>query len=877
MKKKYTKTNWVDGKTCVGANLLNKIESGIEGLYQNAVEMSQLVGGEDISIQKNEEDNLVVSIKEDNSLLRSTGISEVEFGEELPNEPKSTGLYFTRDSRTGKFSVYYGNSLVFSSVPDTTSPSILGGYIKIDEPDETGRVRIDYLDENNDIEVEMEARVNGESVDILEDEDGNFYIQLEDSIESEVEVIISADGYEDLRKTETFTWIAPEEESSVFEGTVELSLIDGFTDQFEVVYTGTDASEVTFGFSDNPEDPFYEVLSGNTIKKLRPGVFTLVISIFAEGFEQKDVTLNLDWRDLAETPEISFEEERNEKNEVVSVEVRISNYTSYTITLDGDEVVDGLFTFDANYEEDQSIIVRATNNPDETTHISKEVEEYYSLRKLAKIASQPGDISTTMTATSINVEVSGKDADTKITLLDSEENTLENPFSIPRPGVEEEDSIFQLTVTTLDLGEEYEKTTFHEEIEIPHQVYSTPATPNVTEGEEAYTIDFIGDITRVYLDEQQVDIPYVVIRQEENDQELIFKVYTEEDTKLETETEITINVPRVLITSTPTINTEEVDEAVIVTATGEGTITLSIVGGEIVDNPYTIEKTDQPQTINLMATAKADGKRISSTTLEIIVPALIPEKSDLEGNIVVSDVNEDGEVQISYTGNENVTIEVSLNEGELRTISSGDSVQLVSQDEPNEIYVLVSANGYNDKELEVQRMWQEKTETPEIIWDSDTDTLDINGQGTLFINVVGDPLVTIDPSNLPYTFDPVSIATTYIISVTAQEEGKLVSDTAEETITILPELSGDIEIDGPNEEGSISISYSGNEDVIILATIDEEDPIQLQNPDSMSLESREESHLVEITVQAEGYKVKTRREEIRWWVEPETPDPEPEP
>jgi hypothetical protein len=73
-------------------------------------------------------------------LIQNIDFHAFEFGEELPNEIKSTGLYLIRNSHTGKFSIYYGNLLVFSSIPDTASPDILGGYIKIDEPDKNGRV-----------------------------------------------------------------------------------------------------------------------------------------------------------------------------------------------------------------------------------------------------------------------------------------------------------------------------------------------------------------------------------------------------------------------------------------------------------------------------------------------------------------------------------------------------------------------------------------------------------------------------------------------------------------------------------------------------------------------------------------------------------------
>ena len=179
---------------------------------------------------------------------------------------------------------------------------------------------------------------------------------------------------------------------------------------------------------------------------------------------------------------------------------------------------------------------------------------------------------------------------------------------------------------TKESGEQYEETItwYEEDIIIPAQEESTPASPNITEGDEAYTINFTGNVTRTYLDMTLVELPYVVGRLTGEDQALTFRVYTKDDTKLEKETILQIEVPRVLVTETPVITTEEDGETVTVTASGSGNITLSIVEGEIVENPYTIEKTDQPQTITFMAVAKEEGKLISSaTTLEVEIPALV--------------------------------------------------------------------------------------------------------------------------------------------------------------------------------------------------------------------------------------------------------------
>ncbi len=50
MKRTYTKTNWVNNKTQIDAEKLNNIETGIEGLYTDALSLSNFIEGSSISI-----------------------------------------------------------------------------------------------------------------------------------------------------------------------------------------------------------------------------------------------------------------------------------------------------------------------------------------------------------------------------------------------------------------------------------------------------------------------------------------------------------------------------------------------------------------------------------------------------------------------------------------------------------------------------------------------------------------------------------------------------------------------------------------------------------------------------------------------------------
>ena len=91
----------------------------------------------------------------------------------------------------------------------------------------------------------------------------------------------------------------------------------------------------------------------------------------------------------------------------------------------------------------------------------------------------------------------------------------------------------------------------------------------------------------------------------------------------------------------PVITYEVTDDAVIITAVGEGTVLLATEDGTIVDNPYTVERTDADQTIVMLALAQQDGKLASEVVaMEIVVPA----KAD---DFLRGDVNNDGAVNIS--------------------------------------------------------------------------------------------------------------------------------------------------------------------------------------------------------------------------------------
>lgn len=90
----YSKTKWVDGKTVVDANRLNKIEEALSEIYDNALGNTDLDEGPGIKI-----DGTKISV--DNSVLLSDTISGIEFSVGEPEEIDLKKLYLIlKEDRT---------------------------------------------------------------------------------------------------------------------------------------------------------------------------------------------------------------------------------------------------------------------------------------------------------------------------------------------------------------------------------------------------------------------------------------------------------------------------------------------------------------------------------------------------------------------------------------------------------------------------------------------------------------------------------------------------------------------------------------------------------------------------------------------------------
>lgn len=97
MKKTYNKTKWIDGKTPIDANKLNKLEDAIKDIYDNAIESGMLTEGDGITITS---DGMNLKISTGKEVMKSNSVTGIETVIEVPETYERNKLYFVLDPDT---------------------------------------------------------------------------------------------------------------------------------------------------------------------------------------------------------------------------------------------------------------------------------------------------------------------------------------------------------------------------------------------------------------------------------------------------------------------------------------------------------------------------------------------------------------------------------------------------------------------------------------------------------------------------------------------------------------------------------------------------------------------------------------------------------
>jgi len=324
-----------------------------------------------------------------------------------------------------------------------------------------------------------------------------------------------------------------------------------------------------------------------------------------------------------------------------------------------------------------------------------------------------------------------------------------------------------------------------------------------------------------------------------------------------------------VVTDAPEIVVTAGDDAYVFDVVGpEGAELKLFVDGVEVEIPYTVARTDADQIVKLTATSHIEGQTDGTVTGEYLVPALpVVEPEDLTGEIVIGDPDENGNVTINYTGDENVTIVVTVN-GEV--VEVVDGVITVGEGE-SEIIVTVTAEGYNEMTngktvTYTVPVEPEQTEAPVITTEDNGEAVVVTATGNGHICIYWDDQLMAEGEGtatwtIPYGEDPEGEE--YGVSATAQEEGKLVSDYALATVfvpgkAVEPQPTATPEISYVVTDNEVIITVTGEGEIHVYV-----DGVEVDNPATIVRGEEDQTVVVTATAQAEGQLIsETATEEI---------------
>ena len=302
-------------------------------------------------------------------------------------------------------------------------------------------------------------------------------------------------------------------------------------------------------------------------------------------------------------------------------------------------------------------------------------------------------------------------------------------------------------------------------------------------------------------------------------------------------------------------------EIVVSEPTEEGIVTVSYNGDEDVTikvngEAYNGEEIQLVEGENvLVVTVEAEGYNTLEETFTITWTAPIVGPQDLTGEIIIGDADENGYVAIEYTGDEDVTIKVMVDgiyvpyvDGQIFLGAYGEA----------EVTVEVSAEGYNTLTATKIVNWEEpvlETLTGEIV----VGEPDENGVVNVTYTGDEDVTITITVNGEVVEGDVVLGEGENVIVVTVEAAGY---ETMEQTFVVtwtapvvLETLTGEIVVSEPDENGFVTVTYTGDEDVTILVN---------GEPYEGQVQLNDGENTIVVTVEAAGYETLEETFVIEW-------------
>ena len=404
------------------------------------------------------------------------------------------------------------------------------------------------------------------------------------------------------------------------------------------------------------------------------------------------------------------------------------------------------------------------------------------------------------------------------------------------------------------------------DVTVPEGPQPQPApVPTFVWSEESFTMEAVceGHEVTLMIGEEVVSNPYTV-EQTYEDQEITFAAFTVANADESANSDFvysTVMVPAKEKTPSnkPTIAVTPGDTKYTIEANGTGEVEL-YVNGEKVDNPYEINRPAYGEA-DITVTVKASNLDTDelgeiqyeiawSAEQEVIVPAMEPEYYQTpDPEITVVTDEEAQTVTITATGEGTVTLKVTgafglVGQAEGQGTCSvvvpfGEEVDYVNA------YATATAEGEfvypgdatkDMIEIPAKPAVVEQTAKPVITSEEVEGGVNVTATGNGHICLyVEDVLVAEGEGTATYFIASTEMEEEYGVSATAQEQGKLVSDYALDTVYVpglVPEdttLDGVIEFSELNEEnGQFTITYTGDEAGVVI-TIDNEDIIVVRD------------------------------------------------
>jgi hypothetical protein len=238
--------------------------------------------------------------------------------------------------------------------------------------------------------------------------------------------------------------------------------------------------------------------------------------------------------------------------------------------------------------------------------------------------------------------------------------------------------------------------------------------------------------------------------------------------------------------------------------------------------------------------------QVNTRVANVTVEGGVVEPQDLTGEITFTGPTEDGIITFVYFGDEDVTLKVN---GEAY---NGEEIQLVDGD--NAFEVVAEAEGYNPLEREFVITWTAPVVPQDLTGEITVSEPDEAGYVEIGYNGPEEVVmnVTINGEDAEAPYQLAEGENTIVVTVEAEGYNTL-EQTFVRTYTIPApaEFEGEIVVSEPDENGVVTVSYNGPEDVLVTVVINGEEaeaPYQL---------AEGENEIV-VTVEAPGYEPMTQ-------------------